>query len=89
MKAIVQHRYGAPDVLALEEAGKPAAGEADVLIRVHAAGISYPDGLMIRGVPYILPSRRTPAAPARCPGHGGGRDGHRSRRAGHRFAPRR
>ena len=54
MKAIIQHRYGPPDVLALEEAGKPAAGEADVLIRVHAAGVSYPDGLMTRGVPYIL-----------------------------------
>jgi NADPH:quinone reductase-like Zn-dependent oxidoreductase len=54
MKAIVQHRYGTPDVLALEETGKPAAGEDDVLIRVHAAGISYPDSLMTRGVPYIL-----------------------------------
>jgi D-arabinose 1-dehydrogenase-like Zn-dependent alcohol dehydrogenase len=37
MKAIVQHRYGAPDVLALEETGIPAVGDGDVLIRVRAA----------------------------------------------------
>ncbi len=54
MTAIVQHRYGPPDVLALEETGTPAAGEDEVLIRVHAAGISDPDGLMTRGVPYVL-----------------------------------
>lgn len=54
MKAIVQHRYGPPDVLALEETGVPAIGGDDVLIRVHAAGVGYPDGLMTTGVPYIL-----------------------------------
>jgi NADPH:quinone reductase-like Zn-dependent oxidoreductase len=54
MKAIVQHRYGPPDVLALEEIDKPVIGDDDVLLRVHAAGVSYPDGVMTRGVPYIL-----------------------------------
>ena len=54
MEAIVQHRYGPPDVLALEETGKPVIGDDDVLIRVHAAGVSYPDGLLTRGVPYVL-----------------------------------
>lgn len=44
MKAIVQHRYGAPDVLAFEEIERPRAGDQDVLIRVHPAGVSYPDG---------------------------------------------
>jgi NADPH:quinone reductase-like Zn-dependent oxidoreductase len=53
MKAIVQHRYGAPDVLALEETGIPAVGDGDVLIRVHAAGVSYPDAVMTSGIPYI------------------------------------
>jgi NADPH:quinone reductase-like Zn-dependent oxidoreductase len=42
MKGIVQHRYGTPDVLALEETALPAMGDGDVLIRVHAAGVSYP-----------------------------------------------
>jgi NADPH:quinone reductase-like Zn-dependent oxidoreductase len=55
MRAIVHHRYGAPhDVLSLEEVELPAIRDGDVLIRVHAAGISYPDGVMTRGVPYIL-----------------------------------
>jgi len=54
MKAIVQHRYGPPDVLTLRETGIPAIGDDDVLIRVHAAGVSYPDGVITRGIPYIL-----------------------------------
>lgn len=55
MKAVVHHRYGAPrDVLALEEIPQPEIGDGDVLARVHAAGISYPDGAMTTGVPYVL-----------------------------------
>ena len=54
MKAVVQHRYGAPDALAVEETGIPAVGDGDVLIRVHAAGVSYPDAVMTRGIPYIV-----------------------------------
>jgi NADPH:quinone reductase-like Zn-dependent oxidoreductase len=42
-----------PDVLGLEEIDRPVVGDDDVLIRVHAAGVSYPDGVMTRGVPYI------------------------------------
>ena len=38
MKAIVQDRYGAADVLEFAEVKDPAPGESDVLIRVHAAG---------------------------------------------------
>jgi NADPH:quinone reductase-like Zn-dependent oxidoreductase len=53
MKAIVQHRYGPPAVLALEEIGKPAVGDQDLLIRVHAATINLADDVMVRGVPYI------------------------------------
>jgi len=53
MKAIVQHRYGPPDVLAPEEIDKPVVGEKDVLIRVHAAGLNLADGVIVRGVPYV------------------------------------
>jgi NADPH:quinone reductase-like Zn-dependent oxidoreductase len=53
MKAIVHHRYGPQDVLGLEEIDKPVVGDDDVLIRVHAAGVSYPDAVMTRGVPYV------------------------------------
>jgi NADPH:quinone reductase-like Zn-dependent oxidoreductase len=54
MKAIIQHRYGPPDVLALEETATPAVGDGEVLIRVHAAGLNVADGFVMRGVPYIL-----------------------------------
>lgn len=36
MKAIIQNQYGSPDVLELQEVAKPATGDDDVLVRVHA-----------------------------------------------------
>ena len=38
MKAIVQDTYGSADVLELKDIDIPVVGDADVLIRVHAAG---------------------------------------------------
>ena len=49
MKAIVQHRYGPPDVLTPGETGIPAIGDDNVLIRVHAAGVSYPLETIVAG----------------------------------------
>ena len=37
MKAIVQYGYGSPDVLELEEIARPAVGDGEVLVHVHAA----------------------------------------------------
>lgn len=54
MKAIVQDRYGAPDVLRLQEVDKPVAGPHDLLVRVHAAGINARDWHIMRGDPYIV-----------------------------------
>jgi NADPH:quinone reductase-like Zn-dependent oxidoreductase len=54
MKAIVQHRYGPPDVLALQETGTPAVGDDEVLVRVHPAGVNYADHVFMRGIPYIV-----------------------------------
>jgi NADPH:quinone reductase-like Zn-dependent oxidoreductase len=54
MKAIVQHRYGPPEELALEEIDKPVVGDEDVLIRVHAAGLNAGDGFIMRGRPYFM-----------------------------------
>ena len=39
MRAIVQAGYGSADVLHLAEIGRPAAAGAEVLLRVHAAGL--------------------------------------------------
>jgi NADPH:quinone reductase-like Zn-dependent oxidoreductase len=54
MKAIVQDTYGQPDVLELRDSDKPVVGDADVLVRVHAASIHLGDWILMRGVPYVL-----------------------------------
>jgi NADPH:quinone reductase-like Zn-dependent oxidoreductase len=43
MKAVVQHRYGPPDVLRIEEVERPIPGEHDVLIHVRATTVSQSD----------------------------------------------
>ena len=43
MKAIVQDRFGPPDVLRLADTGRPEAGPDDVLVRVHAAALNPAD----------------------------------------------
>jgi NADPH:quinone reductase-like Zn-dependent oxidoreductase len=54
MKAIVQSKYGAPDVLELRDIEKPALRDTDVLVRVHAAAINPLDWHDIRGLPYFV-----------------------------------
>ena len=69
MKAIVQHRYGAPQrVLKLEEVDRPPVGDDDVLVRVRATSVNTPDWITVAGVPYILRLRfglRRPPSPVR------------------------
>jgi len=40
MKAVRIHQYGSPEVLIYEDAPRPVPGPAEVLIRVHAAGVN-------------------------------------------------
>lgn len=55
MKALVQHRYGAPaEVLRLEEVGAPVVGAREVLVAVEAAGVNWADWALTRGEPYML-----------------------------------
>jgi len=53
MKAIVQDRYGSPDVLELREVDKPVAADNGVLVRVHAAAVNAYDWHVMRGDPYM------------------------------------
>ncbi|NJC68495.1 NAD(P)-dependent alcohol dehydrogenase [Planosporangium thailandense] len=53
MKAIVQDRYGSTDVLRFEDAPVPAAGDGEVLIRVHAAGVDQGVWHLMTGLPYL------------------------------------
>jgi len=52
MKAIVQDRYGSADVLRLEDTPAPAAGDGEVLVRVHAAGVDQGTWHLMAGLPY-------------------------------------
>ncbi|MFN2290360.1 MAG: NAD(P)-dependent alcohol dehydrogenase [Anaerolineae bacterium] len=49
MKAIVCTEYGPPEVLRLEEVPKPAPGEDQVLVKVHAASLNAADLETLRG----------------------------------------
>jgi len=53
MKAIVQDRYGPPDVLELRDVAKPVPGDNEVLVRVHAAAVNALDWHYMRGDPYV------------------------------------
>ena len=53
MKAIVQDRYGSPDVLRLREVDQPVPADNEVLVRVHAASVNARDWHVMRGDPYV------------------------------------
>jgi NADPH:quinone reductase-like Zn-dependent oxidoreductase len=53
MQAIVQDRYGeARDVLKLDEIERPAIGDGDLLLRVHAAAVDRGVWHLMTGLPY-------------------------------------
>jgi NADPH:quinone reductase-like Zn-dependent oxidoreductase len=53
MKAIVQDRFGPPDVLELREIDQPEVGDDQVLVRVRAASVNPADWYLMAGVPYL------------------------------------
>src|SRR3954451_3348016 len=53
MKAIVQGRFGPPDVLQLADTDLPEVGADDVLVRVHAAALNPADWHILRGDPLV------------------------------------
>ncbi len=54
MKAIVQNRYGPPEVLRIQEVEKPGAKENEVLVKVLAAGVNRTDCANLRAKPFIM-----------------------------------
>ncbi len=53
VKAIVQNRFGPPDVLQLADTDLPEAGAGDVRVRVHAAALNPADWHILRGDPLV------------------------------------
>ncbi|MBB6522150.1 NADPH:quinone oxidoreductase family protein [Pseudoteredinibacter isoporae] len=55
MKAIVCHEFGPLDKLSYEEVDTPNAGPGNVVLDIKAAGVNYPDGLMVQGLYQMKP----------------------------------
>jgi NADPH:quinone reductase-like Zn-dependent oxidoreductase len=54
MKAVVYHKYGPPDVLALEEVEAPTPRDKEVLIRIYATVVTAADCAARKGDPFIF-----------------------------------
>lgn len=63
MKAIAIEEFTAPENVRIGDLQDPTVGPGEVLIRVHAAAVNYPDLLVIQGKYQILPQR--PFAPGK------------------------
>lgn len=51
MQAFVQHQYGSPDVLKLEEVPKPVPADSQVLIKIYAVSVNRSDWEALVGKP--------------------------------------
>ena len=49
MRAVVCHSYGPPEDLVVDEVADPVPGPGQLVVRVHAAAVNFPDVLMIEG----------------------------------------
>ena len=49
MKAVLCKAYGPPESLVIEDIPSPKVGPKDVRVAVHAAGVNFPDTLIIAG----------------------------------------
>ena len=57
MKAIICHEFGPIETLTIDDRPDPVPGAGEILIDIHAAGVNFPDGLMVRGEYQMKPPR--------------------------------
>jgi NADPH:quinone reductase-like Zn-dependent oxidoreductase len=53
MRAVVHDTYGGPDVLRLEEFERPVPNEDEVLVKIHATGVTRSDAHLRAGDPFV------------------------------------
>ncbi len=56
MKALLCKQYGPPESLVLEEVADPVPGEGEVVIDIRAAGVNFPDVLIIQNLYQAKPA---------------------------------
>lgn len=54
MRAIVQRRYGGPEVLQLAEVNEPSPGRGQLLVRVEASSVNAADYRLMRANPFLV-----------------------------------
>jgi NADPH:quinone reductase-like Zn-dependent oxidoreductase len=54
MKAVVQDRYGGPEVLEFRDIDRPVPKDNEVLVKVQAAGVHRGDWHVMTGLPYMI-----------------------------------
>lgn len=56
VRAVRVHAFGPPEAHRVEDCASPPCGDDDVLIEVHAAGVNFPDLLLMAGQYQRLPA---------------------------------
>jgi len=54
MKAVVNERYGSPDILEIREIPTPEPQAGEILVRVHATTVSRTDSCALRAHPFFV-----------------------------------
>lgn len=57
MKALLSKSVGGPETLVLEDVADPVPGKGEVLVKIAACAINYPDALIIRDMYQVKPPR--------------------------------
>src|SRR5271154_3343068 len=55
MRAILCQKYGPPQDLVVADVAEPTPGPGEILIDVHAAGVNFPDVLLVQGKYQLKP----------------------------------
>ena len=55
MRAVICRAFDQPETLTVETVAHPVAAADHVVIAVHAAGVNFPDALMVMGQYQVRP----------------------------------